>query len=79
MATKTIYQEHYRGLVLKLREMRERSGASQGEIARKLGWPQQRISAIEAGARRLDVLEFIQLTQALGLSNSAASRLLFPS
>jgi transcriptional regulator with XRE-family HTH domain len=77
MATKTIYQEVYRQLVSALRSRREECGYSQGEVARALGWSQQTLSAIEAGARRLDVLEFIQLTAALHLEREAASALLF--
>jgi len=78
MAAKTIYHEQYRELVRQLRARRERLGVSQSDIARQLGWPQQRLSAIEAGARRLDILEFVHLTQALGLSAAVASRILFP-
>lgn len=65
---KTIHNPAYRELVARLRDYREASGASQSELARALGWPQQRLSAVEAGARRLDVLEFLQLTRALGRS-----------
>ncbi|WP_414429119.1 helix-turn-helix domain-containing protein [Xanthomonas campestris] len=53
-------------------------GLSQGEVARQLSWPQQRLSAIEAGARRLDILEFVLLTRALGMSVAASTKLLFP-
>lgn len=42
------------------------------------GLAQQRLSAIEAGARRLDVLEFLHLTGALGLSLEAAIQLAVP-
>lgn len=41
---------------------------SQTALSELLGWPQQRLSAAEAGARRLDVLEFLQLMRALGLT-----------
>lgn len=78
MATKTIYHGQYRDLVSQLRARREGLGLSQGEVARKLGWSQQRLSSIEAGARRLDILEFVQLTQSLGMSVAATTRLLFP-
>ncbi|HEY0489388.1 MAG TPA: helix-turn-helix transcriptional regulator [Telluria sp.] len=71
--TKTIYREDYRRLIERLRARREHLRWSQGEVARRLGWSQQRLSAVEAGARRLDVIEFWQLTGVLGLS---AARLL---
>lgn len=48
---------------------------SQTALAKELCWPQQRLSAVEAGARRLDVIEFLQLTKALGLSPEEAIRL----
>ena len=51
---------------------------SQATLARALGWPQQRLSAVEAGARRLDVIEFLQLTTALGLSPEEAIKLVSP-
>lgn len=72
MARKTIYSAAYRDLVLKLRQLREAAGLSQGELARKLDWPQQRLSAVESGSRRLDVMEFLQLTAALGLDPVSA-------
>jgi len=65
---KTIYSAEYRHLVDALRERREAVGLSQAEVAAALGWPQQRVSLTEAGARRLDVVEFIRWAGALGLS-----------
>lgn len=78
MASKTIYRDDYRKLVERLRDRREKLGLSQSEVARVLGWPQQRMSAVEAGARRLDVIEFFQLTSALGLTPSRAVKLVLP-
>ena len=75
MATKTIYSTAYRLLVTRLREIREAAGISQSALAAMLGWPQQRLSAVEAGARRLDVMEFLHLTGALGLSPETAIQL----
>lgn len=49
-------------------------GVSQGAVARQLGWTQQKVSYIETGARRMDVLEFIALARALGLSPVGAFR-----
>jgi transcriptional regulator with XRE-family HTH domain len=78
MAPKTIYSAAYRRLILRLRNLREQAGTSQTTLARELGWPQQRLSAVEAGARRLDVIEFLQLTAALGLAPEDAVKLTFP-
>jgi transcriptional regulator with XRE-family HTH domain len=77
MPTKTIYSAAYRRLVGRLRALREEAGKSQTTLAKELGWPQQRLSAVEAGARRLDVIEFLQLTAALGLAPEDAIKLTF--
>lgn len=76
MATKTIYHGAYLQLVDKLRSRREELGVSQIALASKLGWPQQRVSAVEAGARRLDVLEFLRLASALGMTPEEGVNLL---
>ena len=75
MASKTIYSPAYRLLVYRLREIREAAGISQSALAGTLGWPQQRLSAVEAGARRLDIMEFLHLTGILGLSPETAIQL----
>lgn len=72
MATKTIYSAEYRWLVQRLRVRREEVGLTQTALSLELGWPQQRLSAIEAGARRLDVMEFLHLTTHLGLTPAVA-------
>jgi transcriptional regulator with XRE-family HTH domain len=71
---KTIYRAEYRRLVDVLRERREALGVSQAALARDLGWKQQKVSFIETGARRMDVLEYIALSRALGISPLAALR-----
>lgn len=71
---KTIYRAENRKLVDVLRERREALGISQSALARELGWKQQKVSFIETGARRMDVLEYITLSRALGLSPLAALR-----
>jgi len=75
MAKKTIYRAQYRVLIEHLRLERERLGMAQTQVSRLLGWPQQRLSAVEAGARRLDVLEFFELAGALGMTQLEAVHL----
>lgn len=75
MASKTIYSAGYRQLVQRLRALREEMDLTQSALSLELGWPQQRLSAIEAGARRLDVMEFLHLTSCLGLSPEEAIRI----
>ena len=74
MARKTIYSAGYRQLVQQLRTRREEKEMTQSALARGLGWPQQRLSAIEAGARRLDVMEFLHQSSQLGLAAEEAIR-----
>jgi hypothetical protein len=69
---KTIYQAEYRRLVKQLRDVREGLGITQASLAAELGWPQQKLSAIEAAARRLDVFEYFALGSRLGLSRQEA-------
>lgn len=79
MATKTIYSAEYRRLVHQLRARREEAGLTQASLSMKLGWSQQRLSAVEAGARRLDVLEFLHLTAHLGLTPEEAIKMAVPT
>ena len=69
---KTIYRAEYRRLLDILRERRQTQGLSQATVARALGWRQQKLSAAEAGARRLDVFEFIELAGVLRISPTRA-------
>ena len=72
LMAKTIYRAEYRHLVDLLRERRESLGISQGQLAERLGWTQQKVSFVETGARRMDVLEYIHMARALGLSPTTA-------
>lgn len=47
---------------------RKRASLTQSEVARKLLRPQSFVSKYERGERRLDVTEFIEIADALGLN-----------
>jgi transcriptional regulator with XRE-family HTH domain len=47
-------------------EARKEAGLSQEVVAEKLGWNQSYISKCESGVRRLDVVEFLEMMEALG-------------
>jgi transcriptional regulator with XRE-family HTH domain len=47
-------------------EARRKSGLSQQEVADRLGRPQTYISKCELGTRRVDVVEFLEMADALG-------------
>jgi ribosome-binding protein aMBF1 (putative translation factor) len=55
----------YRALVGALAAFRHECGVSQRELARRLGKPPSFINKIELFERRLDVLEFIAIAEAL--------------
>jgi transcriptional regulator with XRE-family HTH domain len=63
----TIHSKEYRALLVLVRDAREHSGFSQAGLAERLGRPQSWVSKVETGERRLDLEEFRQVCDALGL------------
>ncbi len=57
----------YRALIDALKEARMQAGVSQRELARRLGKPPSFVNKIELLERRLDVLEFIAIAEAMQL------------
>jgi transcriptional regulator with XRE-family HTH domain len=53
---------------------REKVGMTQQQLADRLGKPQSFISKYEGGERRLDVIEFIAISEALEMDASRAIR-----
>ena len=55
---------------IRLRELlvaaRKRAGLTQQDVADRLGRPQSFVAKYEGGERRLDVVEFLQVTAAIG-------------
>ena len=45
---------------------RRRTNLTQDELAARLGKPQSFVSALEAGKRRVDVIEFLLIVRTLG-------------
>ena len=54
-----------------LRAARKQLGISQTALAAKLGKRQQFVSKYESGERRLDVIEFLDVAKALGLTTAS--------
>ncbi|MEM8556718.1 MAG: helix-turn-helix transcriptional regulator [Bacteroidota bacterium] len=46
-------------------ELRRERGLTQTDLAQRLGRPQSFVSKYERAERRLDVIEFLQITEAL--------------
>lgn len=63
---KTIFTGANGVVVTVVREARLAAGITQAELGRRLSRDQSHISLIEGSQRRLDVVEFIDLANALG-------------
>jgi transcriptional regulator with XRE-family HTH domain len=64
--SKSAHTDAYAAVVAALKELRVSKGVSQVELARRLGRPQQFVSYLEAGIRRIDLVEFVVIVRALG-------------
>jgi transcriptional regulator with XRE-family HTH domain len=62
---RSVQSDAYRFLTGKLVAARKAAGLSQQQVADKIRRPQSYIAKIENGERRLDVVEFLELTQAM--------------
>lgn len=63
---KAKFSSSYARLRQLLVQARKESGLKQADVAARLGKPQSYVSKIEAGERRLDVIEFADYVTALG-------------
>lgn len=66
MAKKSVFTTRYQTLKTLLIEARREAGLTQTELAAKLSRPQSFVSKYERGERRLDVIEFLEVADALG-------------
>lgn len=57
--------EIFRSLLV---ELRERGGLTQVDVAARLGKPQSYVSKYERGERRLDVVEMLDIAEALEIN-----------
>lgn len=57
----------YRSVINAIKDARLSMEVSQRELARRLGKPPSFVNKIELLERRLDVLEFIEIAEALGM------------
>lgn len=62
---KTLTSRSHAKLVRMLIDKREAAGITQTELARRLGEYQSFVARLESGQRRIDVIEFIELSQVL--------------
>ena len=64
---KSVFTRRYRQLLQALIEARQTRGLTQAQLGKKLGQDQTFVSKFERGVRRLDVIEFLDVTEALGV------------
>ena len=62
---KSIRSLAHKALITALRDARKEAGLSQREVARRLRRPQSFVSAYESGDRKIDVLEFLRIANAV--------------
>ncbi len=67
---KTLRSARHRRLVELLVEAREQSGLTQSELASRLGRYQSVVAAIEGGGRRVDLVELLDIADALGIDTA---------
>lgn len=65
--TDSVHTDKYRRFRELLVAARTASGLSQWALADKLGWVQTAVSKYERGERRLDLVEFLDVAEALGV------------
>jgi len=64
---KTLRSPRQLRLIDRLVEQRQHAGLSQAQLAERLGRYQSVISSIESGGRRVDVVELLDIAEAIGL------------
>lgn len=65
--TRALYSHAYERLRQLLRDGRRARGLTQAELAGRLGRPQSFVSKYEQGERRLDLVEFLEVADSVGV------------
>jgi transcriptional regulator with XRE-family HTH domain len=71
---KSLRSPRHRRLLKQLIALRRSAGFTQVELALRIGKPQSFVAKYEGGERRLDVIEFLSITAALGADPCAVLR-----
>jgi len=62
---RSLHTSEHQAFRLAIAKAREKAKLTQAELAKRLGKPQSFVSKYESGERRLDVIEFLAVCQAL--------------
>ena len=76
LMTKSLYTEKHQRLCNLLIKARRKRGLTQEQVAKALGRPQSFVAKYEVGERRLDLLEFLEVADALRLNPARLIKLL---
>lgn len=68
---KSVHTKEYKTLRAELRAVREAAGLSQRDLAAKLDVPHSWVAKVEAGERRIDVVELVWFLGACGADAGA--------
>lgn len=63
---KSVHTKEYKALRAELRAVRKEAGLSQRDLAARLAVPHSWVAKVEAGERRIDVVEFAWFVSACG-------------
>jgi transcriptional regulator with XRE-family HTH domain len=72
MSAKTIGSKRHKALIAMLIKERKAAGMNQTELAKALGQYQSFVARVESGERRVDVIEFLDLANAIGFDPKKA-------
>lgn len=64
--TKSVHTKNYTRFLQLLVEVRKNASVTQEEVAERLNRPQSFVSKYENGERRVDLIEFLEIAQAIG-------------
>lgn len=67
---KSMFSQNYEKLTVLVADTRRELGITQTELAMRIGKPQSFIAKVEGGERRLDIIEFAALADAMEISAS---------
>lgn len=69
--TKSVFTDAYATMRELLVVARTDAGVTQVDLARRIGWTQTKVSQVERGVRRIDVIEFCAIARAIGSEPNA--------
>ena len=72
--SRTLRSQRHEALRAFLVEKRKNAGLTQTQVAAKLGRYQSFVATVEAGERRIDVVELVDLAEAIGFDPREAVR-----